>query len=492
MGFIKRRVVRGPVAENWTERYRPKRLSEVLGNPQAVQALRAWGEAWRTGVPPKRGVLLHGPPGSGKTSAALALAAEFGWGVVELNASDVRSGPAIRRIAGSGAVHETFSDTGEYFASAKGKRKLILLDEADNLYERGGEGATVGDESFSDRGGRRAILDTIAATQQPIVLAANDAYALTRGSGAAFAKHVLHVPFRALAAPTIQKMLARVAQGEGLQVDEATVRDVAASAHGDARSALNDLQAIAQGLPRVPREAVEVLGERNRAETMFRALATIFKGTDGRAARDAVHAVDEPPDFVLAWVDENAPREYRDPRDLAQAYEWLSRADVFLGRVQRRQSFGLWGTATDLITMGVASAKSRAYATPPQYQFPTWIRRMASSRGDRQTRDAVASKVATLFHVGHRVARTEFLPFFASLLPRVPNLAEELCLRLGLDEDEIRFVLGREAGEGLVAQIVGHVEARRGQPAAQREVGDEPPPTEPAPRPAPGKTLMDF
>src|SRR5688572_28853318 len=152
-----------------------------------------WANAWHEGKPEKKAVLLHGPPGAGKTSVALALANEFGWGIVELNASDVRSGPAIKRIAGAGALHETFSDTGEFFSSAKGKRKLIILDEADNLYERGGESATVGDENFSDRGGRRAILETIAAAQQPIVLIANDASQLTRGASAAFTRHVLAV-----------------------------------------------------------------------------------------------------------------------------------------------------------------------------------------------------------------------------------------------------------------------------------------------------------
>src|SRR5687768_7474104 len=100
--------------------------------------LRTWGQAWQAGTPAKKALLLHGPPGCGKTSAAHALANDLGWGVLELNASDVRSGKAIQRVAGEGSRHETFSASGDYFASAKGLRKLIILDEADNLYERGG------------------------------------------------------------------------------------------------------------------------------------------------------------------------------------------------------------------------------------------------------------------------------------------------------------------------------------------------------------------
>lgn len=482
----------------WAEKYRPKHLAEVLGNPQAVEALRAWAQAWAEGHPTRKAILLHGPPGAGKTSAAHAVAHDLGWGVIELNASDVRSGPAIRKVAGAGALHETFSDTGEFFSSSKGKRKLIILDEADNLYERGGEDATVGEENFSDRGGRRAILDTIAASQQPIILIANDSYALTRGAGATFQKHVLVVPFRHLTAASLAKMLAQVASAEGLEFHPDLIKALAARAHGDARSALNDLQALAQGRSDLGAGAADMLGERNRVETMFGALATIFKGEDGAASRRAVMDVDETPDFVLAWLDENVPREYRDPKDLAEAYEWLSRADVFLGRVQRRQAYGMWGTATDLMTLGVTSAKAAPYRNPPYYQFPSWIRKMGASKTQRALDGALASKVAVALHVGFRSSKQEMVPSLRSLARRDADFAESLALRLDLDEDLVRHLLGRDAPEEYVDHVVERVEARRAQAPSQQPVDEEPlaAPEEPepaaAPKPPPGKTLFDF
>src|SRR3979490_2746338 len=93
----------GPVSQRrviaWGEKYRPKDLNDVVGNPTAVSELRKWAASWQRGRPEKKAVVLQGPPGIGKTSAALALANEMGWSVVEMNASESRNADAIRKVA---------------------------------------------------------------------------------------------------------------------------------------------------------------------------------------------------------------------------------------------------------------------------------------------------------------------------------------------------------------------------------------------------------
>jgi DNA polymerase III delta prime subunit len=124
-----------------SERLRPARLAGVIGNTGAVGQLRAWAETWaRSTTPPaRRAAVLRGPPGVGKTTAALAVAADFGWTVVEMNASEARNQTAIDLVAGRASLTHTLGDTGKFRTPAQGGRTLILLDEADCLTGRATE-----------------------------------------------------------------------------------------------------------------------------------------------------------------------------------------------------------------------------------------------------------------------------------------------------------------------------------------------------------------
>ncbi len=114
--------------KSWAEKYRPESLSNLIGNTKTINDLKNWAKSW-TNKTTKKGVILSGPPGCGKTSAAIGLANDMGWGVIELNASDTRSGDVIEGIALRAGLFQTFGNEG-----VSGKN-LILLDEADNLYE---------------------------------------------------------------------------------------------------------------------------------------------------------------------------------------------------------------------------------------------------------------------------------------------------------------------------------------------------------------------
>ena len=117
------------VASDWTERHRPGSESQLDGNEAQRKKIRSWLDQWQDGIPSKPGLLLIGPPGVGKTTVARAVAADMGWQVIELNASDARNASAIRKAATNASTHRSlFMTPGE-----KPPRTLILLDEVDHM-----------------------------------------------------------------------------------------------------------------------------------------------------------------------------------------------------------------------------------------------------------------------------------------------------------------------------------------------------------------------
>ena len=423
----------------WAEKYRPKSLSEVVGHDRPVRELRAWAKSWDHN-PKKKAAVLSGDAGVGKTSAALALAADLGWTVVEMNASDRRTAAAVEEVATRGALLQTFSADGEYHTAASGRRKLIILDEADNLFGN------------QDRGGVAQISETIKVTKQPIILIVNDYYELTRRSSA-IKSRAKEIRFPRLRADSVIAVLRRVCEAEGVQASEAVFRTIAEKAKGDLRGALNDMQSVAEGRKRVTEKDLEVIGWRDAEESVFDALGEIFRSGNAQRAREAAWAVDEDPERLILWIDENLPNQYRDRADLARGMWALARADEYLGRTRTSRVYRLWGYATDLMTAGVAVAREGP-AGSGAFRFPLWLAKMSRSRGRRSVNMALAQKIGRRLHMGSRQFITEVLPTLRELYRADPELRITLAAACDLAPKEIAALLGETDDAEAVKRVV--------------------------------------
>jgi len=428
--------------QDWTERYRPKTLDDIVGNEYAIMELRKWANTWAASiVPKKRAAILSGKPGIGKTSSALALANDFGWTPIELNASDARNAVTIKKVATSGAINETFDNHGRFIPRKTGGRKLIILDEADNLYEKSDSADKNND--LSDRGGKKAIIDTIRITKHPVILIVNDYYSLIKGGGESLKEMCLLIRYHPVYPNAIIELLKRICREEGITVDHRTLLALAERCKGDVRSAINDLQSICLNKKQIDIQSLDAIGYRDREKIIFDALRDIFKTKNIQSIRESISNLDEPPDRFLLWLDENLPREYIDVEDLLKGYEALSKADIFLGRTHKRQYYGLWPYASDMMTSGVATAKKHGYNNDT-YNFPSWLIGMKNYKTTRSLRDSIIKKISLICHNSNKKSREFIFTYFRQLFRNNAEFAAKMKNRMDLTENEIKYILGEK------------------------------------------------
>ncbi len=431
----------------WVEKYRPRRLREVAGNPGAVRIIANWGEEWKKGIPEKRAILIYGPAGVGKTSLALALAEELGYDSIELNASDTRTYGVINRIVGAASRQGSLKP-------GDGK-KVIILDEVDGIHGK------------AEYGGLRALQKWVKETMHPMVLIANDPYALPRE----FRELTKMVQLKRINQRTILRVLKEICRREGIKTDERVLRIIATNANGDLRAAINDLQGLTEGKKTLTLEDIDILTIRDSELRIFDTLIRILKTDSCARAREAVRESGEEPETIMKWIQENLPREYEDPGDLARAFERLSKADIYMGRIKRRQAWNLLPYATDMFSAGVALAKRRRYRRFVRYQYPTLFSLYARTKKSRAIIDYIASKIKGTrdtvnqkVHVSKKVAKEELFPLLRTVLNQDPAKGAEIASELGFELEEIRFFTENDQ---LARRI--HEEAKKITAARVRE-----------------------
>ncbi len=403
----------------WVIKYRPKRIADVANQDQAKEKFIPWLRQWLQGRPPeKKAALFYGPAGVGKTSLVEAAAHEYGLELIEMNASDFRRKEDIERIAKVAATQ----------MSLFGRRKIILLDEVDGI------------SGTADRGGLDAILELIKVTKHPIVMTANDPWdqklrPLREAS--------LMVPFNRLSERYVVQVLKRICAAERIECDDAALKYIAQKSEGDLRSAINDLQAIAEGYGRVTLDIVKnLVVSRDRQYTPWEMLRNLFMSKYAWQAKRAVTHTDLDYETILQWINENIPNQYTDPEDIWRAFESLARADIYLGRIRRSLSWDLLSYVFDLAGPGVALARKKSKFRWAKYSFPQKIMLLAKTKEMREIREALADAIAKRIHASRATVKREVLPYLMIIFRERPDYAARIAIGYNLTDNMIKYLAG--------------------------------------------------
>ncbi len=449
--------------DEWTEKYRPRSLDDVVGNEAAIRTIRRWAESWKKGAPRLKALVLRGEPGIGKTSAAIALANDMGWDFIEMNASDHRNATSINRVAGAGSRAQTFTSDGEFLSSYEGRRKLVILDEADNLFGR------------EDFGGAKAIVETIRGSGHPIILIVNDYRELTR-KASAIKTLADKADFRRLDIGSVIKVLKAISEAEGVSLESDVLARISENCGGDLRAAINDLQMLAEGRTEILTTHFESVGKRNQERELDSALRAMFGATTLREARDATLDLDRDPDELSKWIEESIPVEFKHTADMAGAFDALSKSDIYLGWTRRRQHYGLWSYARELMTGGVAlSRKKGPRPSVYRYGFPGYFILMSRAKGRRAARDSLASKLQEHLHTSKRCANESMLPYLAALVRNDSELLLRMTAEFGFDDGDVAYLLGVEPDSKRVQDVLSEAKGTNGSEPLAPKKKERPP-----------------
>ena len=387
----------------WAEKHRPACWVDIRGQTEAVEKLKEFIDNFQ--LKTKKAVILHGPPGTGKTTLAHVAAKETNSEIFELNASDLRNKKNLQEILKPAIEQKSLTK----------KKKIILVDEVDGI-------------SAVDRGGLPELLFLIQSSSYPIIITANDIW--NRNLSPLRQKCEL-VKLREIDYKTMKDAMICILRKENLFLSPDILTTIAIRARGDLRAAINDLQTLSK----LKDHSGIILDERNKEIDIFNALRKIFKEKPEKELLETFDSVNMPLDEIILWIEENIPAEYHGEA-LAKAIDALSRADIFKGRIYKQQYWRFLVYENILLSFGISASKSQNPTSNfTSYKKPTRILKIWMHNQRTAKKKSISEKYSKYSHIGLKRAMAEF-PILKQIINSNPKISKELKLT----EEEIMYL----------------------------------------------------
>lgn len=289
----------------WSEKYRPQNISDMIGNEESRSLMIEWFAKWKKGTKP---LLLVGPPGIGKTTIAYLTAKQFGYDMIGLNASDVRSKSRITEILSP--VLSNVSVLGI---------PMIFIDEVDGIHGRG------------DYGGAEALIEILKEPTVPILLAANSD---TSDKMKSIKKVVKTISFKPIPPRLLKIYLENILKKENAKLSPGSMIKIIDRSRGDIRSMINLTQSLVTGFNPQTEKTFESINVED-------GINAFFKANSIDEARSVLYSMQIDPKLKIDSFYSSIITSNLDNDTLAKLLEIISEADMLYGKIMSTQNWRL-------------------------------------------------------------------------------------------------------------------------------------------------------
>lgn len=367
----------------YAEKYKPRVLEEVLGHTQEIAQLRRWlGPIVHDTT--RKPVCLIGPPGIGKTTIAHLLAAQSGYVVHELNASDSRTSTVLKHTLNT--------------ANTRLQPDLIIIDEVDGIHEHGGV-ATLTD-----------ILKT--NTHTPIVLIANERSPKIR----TLLGHCIEIRLVPPPHHTIVSFVEKIVKKEGLGISQDIIH---------AMCNIRDLRSILMNLTFYNKHG----SAKDIHYDIFTATQKLINEKH-ISLQTASNIIESDSAMIPAMLEEAYVSSSKTLETVLRTSNFITVADILNQRIHRSQDWTLFPCYG-----AVALAAARSLDGPPPFNlFPSWLGK--NSTALRKNRDL--KTLGRTLGVPTRALREDYIGPLDAILGRSANVNSTVdrLIDLGLSRDD--------------------------------------------------------
>jgi replication factor C large subunit len=141
-------------------------------------------------------------------------------------------------------------------------------------------------------------------------------------------------------------------------------------------------------------------------------------------------------DDLLMSIGDNLPLRYTDPDDLAKAYDYVSQADMYRGRIGTENWHLLRNFFNSLSQ--AAAVSNETYKPFTLIAPPIRVITLFWTKGRRTMLEAICGKIGQRCHVSRATAKEDFVPFIKALLDR--KKANPIVSWLELNSEEMEFL----------------------------------------------------